>query len=57
MDNATRRHLRTWIAKEFNHVDDDQCELLAQMVEQYETDPELYDNAGWWRCYDDLTQE
>ena len=53
MDETTLKHLLNWIDKQFGS---DQFELFAAMSEQYRTDPELYDCAGWWRCHDDMVR-
>ena len=51
MDRFTFRHLQRWIEHQFG---DDQFELLVAMQTTYATDPEFYDQAGWWRCHDDM---
>jgi hypothetical protein len=51
MNDQTFSHLIIWVEQQFG---DDQFELIASMIEQYQTDPDLYESAGWWRCHDNM---
>lgn len=50
MTAETLAHLRQWVVRQFG---ENNGPLIVAMITQYLTDPEVYDNAGWWRCYDD----
>lgn len=59
MDEFTYAHLDVWIERQFPVV---YCEggasyreLMEVMRAQYASDPALYADVGWWRCYDDAT--
>ncbi len=49
MDATTLDHLRGWVKRQFG---ENNGPILVAMIAQYLSDPELYDNTGWWRCYD-----
>ena len=59
MDEFTYAHLDAWIEKQFPDVHADDADyriLMAAMCAQFATDPPLYSDVGWWRCYDDATR-
>ena len=49
MDAGTLDHLRAWVIRQFG---ENNGPIIVTMIEQYLTDPELYDRIGWWACYD-----
>lgn len=60
MDRETLIHLETWLHRQFPYTataDDETQSTKALMLAQYATDPEHYDRAGWWCCYDDAREE
>ncbi len=50
MDATTLDHLRGWVQRQFG---ENNGPILVAMIAQYLSDPEIYENTGWWRCYDD----
>lgn len=59
MNEFTYAHLDAWIEKQFprEYDEDDRYHaIMARMSAQYASDPALYDDVGWWRCYDDATR-
>ncbi len=54
VDQFTEDHLDMWLVRQFPHERDyDLCLIRERMLDTYESDPEHYDGAGWWRCYND----
>jgi len=49
MDQFTQTHLHNWVVQQFT---EDSAEIESGMVEVYGSDPEYYNDAGWWRLYD-----
>jgi len=49
MDKFTQTHLHNWVDQQFV---EDSAKIESGMVEVYGSDPEYYNDAGWWRLYE-----